>query len=138
MTEIEQFITDKGVRPTAMRLLVFRFLLKAKSAKTLSDIELEFFKVDRTTLYRTLKTFEDKSIVHKIDAGTGVTKYALCETNCNCEVERDLHLHFHCTSCKETICLTDRKIPSISLPEGYSATNINLVVKGICSICNKT
>ena len=69
--------------------------------KTLSDIENAFEKADRTTLYRTIKTFEEKAIVHQIDDGTGITKYALCENGCNCEIETDLHLHFHCNNCNE-------------------------------------
>ncbi|MGB8706106.1 MAG: transcriptional repressor, partial [Gillisia sp.] len=95
-----------------------------------------YVKSDRTTLYRSIKTFEEKGVVHKIDDGTGITKYALCEEGCNCEIENDLHLHFHCTSCHETICLTDYKIPQISLPKNFKAEDVNLVVKGICDKCN--
>lgn len=135
MENIEEFISSKGVRPTAMRILVFRFMMTSKTAKTLSDIENAFAKSERTTLYRTLKTFEKKGIVHPIDDGTGVIKYALCAKECKCELERDLHLHFRCTNCKETQCLTEHKIPKINLPDGYYAKDVNLVVKGICPNC---
>jgi Fur family ferric uptake transcriptional regulator len=93
-------------------------------------------KTDRTTLYVTLKTFEEKGIVHQIDDGSSITKYALCEQGCNCQIETDLHLHFHCNNCKETICLTDHKIPHINLPNGFVSENVNLVVKGICDKCS--
>ena len=136
MIQADEFMEEKGVRPTAMRLLVFQFLARSKAAKTLSDIENAFAKADRTTLYRTLKTFEDKAIVHQIDDGTGMTKYALCEEGCNCELERDLHLHFHCGNCGETVCLTEQKIPHINLPEGFVAEDANLVLKGICNKCS--
>tara|TARA_Y100000815_G_C13299767_1_gene484191 strand:- start:923 stop:1282 length:360 start_codon:yes stop_codon:yes gene_type:complete len=115
---------------------------QSKVAVALSDIENSFAipqgkaqGADRTTLYRTLKTFEDKGIVHQIDDGTGVVKYALCEPGCNCDIEQDLHLHFHCTQCDETVCLTDHKIPHINLPDGYTAEDANLVVKGTCDKC---
>ena len=98
--------------------------------------ENAFEKVDRTTLYRTVKKFEEKGIVHKIDDGTNITKYALCEKGCNCEIETDLHLHFHCNSCNETICLTDHKIPQIKVPNGFISEDVNLVVKGICDKCS--
>jgi len=132
---IEDFLQTKKIRPTAMRILTFKFLDGQKVATSLTDIENAFEKSDRTTLYRTLKTFEENGVVHKIDDGSGVTKYALCEENCNCEVETDLHLHFHCNLCGETICLTNHKIPHINLPEGYLAEDVNLVVKGICEKC---
>ena len=99
-------------------------------------IENAFYKADRTTLYRTIKTFEEKGIVHQIEDGTGITKYALCEKGCNCEIETDLHLHFHCNNCNETICLTDHKIPQIKVPDGFVSENVNLVVKGICDKCS--
>jgi len=136
MIELEQILKKNNVKPTAMRLLVLQFLLNKKSAISLTDVEEYFVKSDRTTLYRTLKTFVESELAHKIDDGTGITKYALCEENCHCEIETDLHLHFHCKLCNETSCLTDHKIPNISLPKNFIAEDVNLVVKGICDKCN--
>jgi len=136
MKDIEKLFASKDIRITAMRLLIYKFLTDKQIAVTLSDIENAFEKADRTTLYRTIKTFEERGIVHQIDDGTGVTKYALCEESCNCEIETDLHLHFHCNNCYETVCLTDHKIPQIKVPEGFVSENVNLVVKGICNKCS--
>ena len=136
MKNLEQLLLANHIKPTAMRLLVLRFLLQSKSALSLNNLENYFDKADRTTLYRTLQKFEENGIVHKIDDGTGVAKYAVCEENCNCEIENDLHLHFHCNKCNQTVCLTEHKIPLIILPEGFIAENVNLVVKGICDKCN--
>lgn len=136
MQTIEQLLESKDIRVTAMRLLVYKFLADGQVALSLSDIENAFAKADRTTLYRTVKTFEKKGIVHQIDDGTGITKYALCEPGCNCELEQDLHLHFHCNNCDETVCLTEQKNPHINLPDGYVAEDANLVIKGICEKCS--
>jgi len=136
MNEIEKLFALKNVRVTAMRLLIYKYLAEKEVAVTLSDIENAFTKADRTTLYRTIKTFEEKVIVHQIDDGTGITKYALCEPGCNCDIETDLHLHFHCNNCNETTCLTDHKIPQIKVPDGFVSENVNLVVKGICDKCS--
>lgn len=136
MKTIEEVLESKKIRVTAMRLLIYKFLAKKKVAVTLSDIENAFVKADRTTLYRTIKTFEEKIIVHKIDDGTGITKYALCEQDCECDIKTDLHIHFHCNNCNETVCLTDHKIPQIKVPDGFVSENVNLVVKGICDKCS--
>lgn len=136
MKKHEQILENNQVKPTAMRLLVLQFMLRKKTALSLSQLENYFDNADRTTIYRTIKTFVEKGLVHQIDDGTGVIKYALCEENCECEIEADLHLHFHCTKCEETNCLTEHKIPQINLPEGFIAENINLVVKGICDKCS--
>ncbi|MFH6602616.1 Fur family transcriptional regulator [Maribacter algicola] len=136
MSEIEKLLNEKKVRPTAMRILIYKFMAQKNSAVALKDIESAFEKADRTTLYRSLKTFEEKNVVHQIDDGTGISKYALCEEGCNCEIEQDLHLHFHCSNCNETICLTEHRIPQINLPDGYLAEDVNLVVTGICEKCS--
>ena len=136
METIEQLLTSKNIRVTAMRLLIYKFLAEKQVAATLSDIENAFEKADRTTLYRTVKTFVEKDSVHQIDDGTGTVKYALCEQDCSCEIETDLHLHFHCNNCNETVCLTDHKIPQIKVPDGFVSENVNLVVKGICDKCS--
>ena len=136
MSEIEQTLKNKGLRPTAMRILIYKYLVEKDAAAALTDIENAFAKADRTTLYRTVKKFEEKSIVHQIDDGTGISKYALCEPGCNCELEQDLQLHFHCNNCDETVCLTEHKIPDINLPDGYVAEDANLVLKGICDKCS--
>ncbi|MEN3322206.1 transcriptional repressor [Mariniflexile soesokkakense] len=136
MNEIEKLFESKNIRITAMRMLIYKFLAEKQIAVTLSDIENAFDTADRTTLYRTIKTFEEKLIVHQIDDGRGVTKYALCERGCNCEIETDLHLHFHCNNCNETVCLTDHKIPQIKVPNGFVSENVNLVVKGVCYKCS--
>jgi Fur family ferric uptake transcriptional regulator len=136
MDVLEKIMKSSDVKPTAMRLLVLQFLLNKKVAVSLTNIEDYFDNSDRTTLYRTLKTFVESGIAHQIDDGTGITKYALCEEQCNCDIETDLHLHFHCNNCNETVCLTEHKIPHINLPEGFTAENVNLVVKGICDKCS--
>lgn len=136
MDVIEEIFKKSNVKPTAMRMLVLQFLLNKKVAISLTNIEKHFESSDRTTLYRTLKTFVENKVAHQIDDGTGITKYALCEEHCNCEVDTDLHLHFHCTNCNETVCLTEHKIPHINLPKGYMAKDVNLVIKGICDKCS--
>ena len=136
MNNIEQVLEFHKIRVTAMRLLIYKFLSEKNVAVSLSDVEQHFEKSERTTLYRTLKTFEEKGVVHQIDDGTGTIKYALCEQGCLCEIETDLHLHFHCSNCNETVCLTAHKIPQIKVPEGFVSENVNLVVKGICDKCS--
>jgi len=131
----EQKLILKKINPTAMRLLVLDLLLKQTSAISLTDIEKGLEPSDRTTIYRTLKTFEEKGLTHVIDDGTGTPKYALCAEECGDHEHHDLHVHFYCTSCKETFCLPNSKIPDVILPGGFISTEMNLVVKGVCDKC---
>ena len=135
MNDTAHFLSSKKVRPTAMRILALQFLVRKKIAVSLTEMESFFEQVDRTTLYRTLKTFLEKGIVHQINDAQGIPKYALCQDGCNFELHNDLHLHFHCTYCKETQCLTEHKIPQISLPNDYSVRDMDLIVNGLCNKC---
>jgi Fur family ferric uptake transcriptional regulator len=91
---------------------------------------------NRTTFYRNLKIFEDKGLIHQINDGTGVAKFAISDENAKGDYGSDLHLHFHCTECKKTICLPN-KIPEESMPDDYKINDVNLVLKGICVKCKK-
>ena len=134
LKDLEEKLKEKQIRPTAMRLLVLEIFSTREAALSLSELEGSFEKADRITLYRTLKTFEENGLVHSIEDGTGATKYALCEEGCECAPE-DLHVHFHCNSCKQTFCLTKVAIPSFQLPAKFSLEEVNLMAKGICADC---
>ncbi|WP_317125608.1 Fur family transcriptional regulator [Rufibacter latericius] len=127
---------QKEIRPTAMRLLVLDYLLKQSAAVSLSDLETYFDRADRITLYRSLKTFEEKGLVHSIDDGSGAVKYALCQDSCNPQEHHDLHVHFFCNKCRETFCLPKSRIPDIALPERFKTEEVNLIVKGTCDTCS--
>jgi Fur family ferric uptake transcriptional regulator len=135
MKEIEQRLTDNKIKPTAMRLVVLDFLLSQSSAQSLTDMELKMDRTDRVTLYRTIRTFEENGLVHRIEDGSGITKFALCALGCDVEGHHDLHLHFYCIECKETHCLPKTIIPEVKLPVGYKPTETQLIVKGICRNC---
>jgi Fur family ferric uptake transcriptional regulator len=136
MEESETKLKKRHIKPTAMRDLVLKVLTDQKSAISLSELEQKFEKADRVTLFRTLKTFEANRLIHSIDDGSGSVKYALCLDSCQCNPS-DLHVHFKCEKCKKTYCLNDVPVPEVNLPVGFILNNINMVVKGVCSYCNK-
>ncbi len=134
-SEEEKRLQQRKVKPTAMRILVLRYLMEQASARSLHDLETHFTHSDRSTLFRTLKTFEQKGVIHKIDDGSGVGKYALCLESCSC-APKDQHFHFHCQACQSTYCLKDLQMPTIELPAQFSMQQANLVIKGTCANCN--
>jgi len=135
-SDSEKQLETRNIKPTAMRELVLKVLSEQNAAISLAELEQKFEKADKVTLYRTLKTFEENKLIHSIDDGSGSAKYALCREICQCHPE-DLHVHFLCTKCKQTYCLTDIPVPSVNLPIHFTLENINMVVKGVCSNCPK-
>ena len=133
--DLENSLVAKNINPTSMRLLVLDYLKRHKHAVSLTEIEKGLQPVDRITVYRTLKTFEKKGLVHSIEDGTGAPKYALCKDDCDTTSHHDLHVHFHCNVCAETFCLPNTALPVILLPDGFQSNEMNLVVKGTCNQC---
>lgn len=133
---IEAILKSKEIAPTAMRILILDYLQKQTAAVSLQDLERDFDHSERTTLYRTLKTFEEKGLVHSIHDGTDSAKYALCAEACKAGNHYDLHLHFYCYKCEQTFCLPKHQVPQVSIPEGYQLKELNLIAKGVCSKCS--
>ncbi len=136
MDKIESIFKIKKVRNTAVRTIVLRHLLNQNKAQSLKDIESALTYTDRSSIFRTLKTFEEHKVIHSIEDGSGMTKYAVCADGCNCEPQ-DLHYHYYCTKCSRTFCLFDIPIPKIQLPDNFTLQQANMVIKGLCNNCNK-
>ncbi|MBC6612403.1 transcriptional repressor [Hymenobacter sp. BT507] len=131
----EDTLIAKQITPTAMRLLVLEVLQQQSAALSLADVEQLLGHADRITVHRTLKTFTDKGLVHRIEDGSGAVKFALCEPGCTPEHHQDLHVHFFCTQCRETSCLPAVAIPAIPLPSAFQVQETSLVLKGVCARC---
>ncbi len=134
--EYHKKLQYRDVKPTAMRALVMKILLEQKTAISLKELEGKFAQVDKSTLFRTLKTFEEKKVIHSIEDGSGSVKYAICHDSCDCSPS-DLHVHFRCIKCEKTFCLNEVPVPQINLPVGFTLESVNMVVKGTCANCNK-
>ncbi|MCR5889445.1 transcriptional repressor [Hymenobacter sp. J193] len=132
---LEDTLLARQITPTAMRLLVLDVLQQHPAAHSLADVEQLLGHVDRITVHRTLKTFTDKGLVHRVEDGSGAAKYALCAPACLPGHHQDLHVHFFCTHCRETSCLPTVAVPVIALPAAYQVHETSLVMKGRCARC---
>lgn len=132
ITHMEQ----RGVKPTAMRLLVFQELAKAVRPLSLKELEERMVTADRSTIFRTLTLLLQHHLVHGIEDGSGSLRYEVCHGHHECTLE-DQHSHFYCERCHRTFCFHDTPVPVIALPDGFEATAINYMIKGICPECRK-
>ena len=55
--EIETYFEQKGVRPTANRVLVLRALRAEEHPVTLTDLELTLSPMDKSSIFRVLTLF---------------------------------------------------------------------------------
>lgn len=133
-----QILRESRLRTTESRNAILGLFLKNSHALSYSDIEKEVSSsFDRVTVYRTLKTFLDKGIIHKVLDDEGGLKYGLCNIHCNNSGHHHDHVHFKCSQCGQTSCLDEVEIPGITLPKGYHVEEVNLLIQGICQDCRK-
>lgn len=124
------------LRSTPTRQEILHLFLKKDYALSHSDIESEIADdIDRVTVYRTLKTFFDRGLIHKVLDDGGSLKYALCTAACSETEHRHEHVHFKCVQCGQTNCL-DVEIPNVKLPKGYKSKEVNLLIQGTCQNCS--
>ena len=134
-------LEQRHIKPTAIRLLVYEELSKAGYALSLSDLEARLRTVDKSSIFRTLNIFLEHHLVHCVNDGSNMMKYALCPPSCHCGEEEtrdnlnDLHTHFHCEHCGRTFCLRGLPVPRVTLPKGFTLSSANYVLTGLCPDC---
>lgn len=135
---LEHMLKDHGLRKTTFRMEVLQ-VLKANEGRAIASdvIESALGQHDRITLYRTLKSFEKKGLIHLTSSLTGQAKYALCQHLCTEESHHDMHAHFHCDQCGETTCLDDQSATkSYQVPRGYEVKDVQVTLSGTCQQCS--
>jgi len=129
-------LAANGLSKTKKRIQVLDLFLNANRVLSLKEIEVAVTDMDRITLYRTLKTFESRGIIHKATDGTKHPKYAMCNEHCDEHNHQDNHAHFHCTVCEQTTCLEAVPTPNIpNIPKGFKVAETNLIMSGVCNNC---
>ncbi|MCX2574430.1 Fur family transcriptional regulator [Pedobacter sandarakinus] len=133
----EHLLVKNSLKRTGARLQVLSILSNRESATSQPYLESLVGKnIDRVTLYRILKTFEEKGIIHRILDNHGTANYAICSNSCTEHEHHDEHVHFNCNQCLKVYCLDDVTIPLLNIEKGFKINHMDLIVSGICKNCS--
>ncbi|WP_297338325.1 transcriptional repressor [Algoriphagus sp.] len=136
MSTAHTILKSHKLRVTDCRLEIIGEFLRKQVALAHSDLEESLNnQFDRVTIYRTLNTFLEQDIIHKVLDDSGSTKYALCAHQDAHDHDHE-HVHFKCEICGETTCLETISLPSVKLPDGFKKREMNLLVQGTCDKCH--
>lgn len=133
MNKAEEHLISHGIKPSAVRLLVWKSIRERSETFSLGDIERDLMPMDKSSIFRALRLFAAHQMLHEVDDGTGQKKYCVCRCSGSHHTN---HIHFSCTCCGTTYCLEDLSIPPVSLPEGFTIDDTEYVIKGVCPKCN--
>ena len=112
-------LTRHGIRPTAVRLLIYKTALRFHDTFSMSELEDALESVDKSTVFRTLSLFAARHLLHEIEDGSGSTKYCICRNDRPCGIDE-----LHCTH-----------IPAVRYPAGFEVRQIDYLLKGLCPDC---
>ena len=134
---IAQTLTRHALRQTPVRRAVLQALAESPFALSGSEIEQQLGpSTDRITLYRTLKSFEENGLIHRVIDSTDIIRYAACSIECSAQAHFDNHVHFKCTACQHIYCLNQVAIPAVTLPEKFEAQTRDYLLAGVCRACH--
>lgn len=129
---IAQHFQHHAVRLTAVRQLIWQEIAPLHHAFSLGDVEAALPQMDRSSIFRTLRLFLEKNLLHEVDDGSGCKKYCVCRCESH---DHEAHVHFYCLRCGKTYCLPETIVPHVTLPEGFQTQQREFVIKGLCANC---
>ncbi len=132
---MKNLLLSKKIRITDFRVAILAIFERFDAAISVEQIEKELGVFDRITLYRTLRLFKEKGIIHEITIAGNTLKLALCAQHCEQNEHHHNHIHFHCESCDEVYCVDIEKFPEIGL-NGFKIKELEIQASGICQRCN--
>jgi len=135
---VESILKEANLRRTPVRAGVIEVLISA--SRPLGAVEiLEKLPphTDAVTVYRTLNTFTEDGIVHRVRSEDRVWRYALGKQD---NTGQHQHPHFVCENCGKVECLKEAEIPanmtsSLGVGKKYRVNYTEVVLHGTCPKC---
>jgi Fur family ferric uptake transcriptional regulator len=127
-----EVLYTRQLKRTSCREGIIEVIMAADRALSENEIRERLAgNYDRTTFYRSFKTLEEHKIIHKIVVDNQIVKYALD----NSITHKHEHAHFYCNSCHTVQCLDNLPVQEVQLPVGFTMTEKEILIKGICAYC---
>jgi len=133
MQKYVQVLKDNGLKVTAPRLEIMRYLDKNRTHPTADKIYTDLKKknpsLSRTTVYNTLETLKEHNIIQILTISGNEMRY-----DCICS----MHHHFLCNECGELLDIDVKcKFMDKMLHGEHLVQEVHGYFKGICKKCLK-
>ncbi len=122
-----------GIRPSHQRITVLEYLLKHQEHNSADEIfeglKTEMPMLSRTTVYNTVRLFQNAGVVHTLSIGSAPTCF---------DADLTPHAHFYCRECHAIIDLPvmDTDWNRMRAYAGHDdEVEMQVLYKGICEKC---
>ena len=136
-----ELLKQIGLRRTPVRLGVLKVLADATQPLGVQQVlELLPEHTDTVTVYRTLNTYTNKKVVHRVRGEDRTWRYAL--GGGEAREQPHSHPHFVCETCGTVECLEQSQIPpafvrSLKVADGYAVHYPEVTLHGVCPKCHE-
>jgi Fur family ferric uptake transcriptional regulator len=128
-------LETKKLQKTPCRIDVLEALNQASTALSEQEIKDRLhFDYDRATLFRTLRTFLENSLIHQVVVQKNEVKYALNQLPLQLEQQVG-HAHFHCDKCNKVFCLDAVSRDLLNIPKDFQVNSFEIMFNGFCAQC---
>lgn len=129
--EVLDTLSEGGVKPSAQRMTILRFLMENRVHPTVDEIfkalQPENPTLSRTTVYNTLRLLTEAEIIRCIETGVNGARWDYSQHD---------HAHFLCTECGRVTDVAFTMPSSLPLPEsGYQVKSADVIFRGTCPLC---
>lgn len=135
MHDILALLEENNLSRTPCRVEILKTLLETGSALSEPEIRDRLgYNYDRTTVYRTLKSFLSQNVIHSISLEGGEVRYALTPQH-DRPHPGSHHVHFYCNHCNGVFCISHKAFETPPLPQDFEPESFDLLVHGKCKNC---
>ena len=136
LLDVQSILSKNGISRTDFRTELLNLFYSSKASLSVDAI-LKYFdnSINKVTVYRSLKSFENKGLIHKVPDKKNLLRYSLCSSECGPGKHSHDHAHLLCSICDETFCLDDFLLPNIKSHNGYVINNYKIILEGSCLSC---
>jgi len=134
LENIKNILSENGIKPSLHRIKIFEYLTNIKNHPTVDTIYKEISPdiptLSKTTVYNTLKTFQECGIVQGLTIEENEVRY---------DETVSKHAHFKCTCCGKLFDIpVNSKALNLKSFDGHIIFESQLYYKGICKDCQNS
>ena len=133
-SQVRNRLLEFGVKPSIQRIAIMEYMMEHFTHPTadviFNDLYPHIPTLSKTTVYNTLKLFEEQGAIQTI---------SIDDKNLRYDADISSHAHFKCKNCG---CVNDFPIKNVSIydspkSDDFIITEYQLYYKGYCKECNK-
>ena len=135
---VGELLRDAGLKRTPARTSLLEALFHEKQPLSAPQIMAKLARgMDHVTLYRTLKTFTEHKLLHRVRGEDQVWRYRVGKPDAGGHE----HAHIVCDACGTVECLPEARWPDkaakkAGLRSGYDVAYSEVLVHGTCPDCH--